>query len=49
MLICTTERKPLIALLHHHANLIKEMHTQLKAYQNSPAKHEVWLRFQGDT
>ncbi|WP_236050141.1 hypothetical protein [Hymenobacter negativus] len=45
----STERKTLIALLRRNANLIKEMRTQLKAYQNSPTKHEVWLRFQGYT
>jgi hypothetical protein len=44
-----TERKTLIALLRRNANLIKEMRTQLKAYENSPTKHEVWLRFQGYT
>ncbi|MFD2718216.1 hypothetical protein ACFST9_05790 [Hymenobacter monticola] len=45
----STERKTLIALLRRNANLIKEMRTQLKAYENSPTKHEVWLRFQGYT
>ncbi len=25
------------------------MRTQLKVYQNSPTRHEVWLRFQGYT
>ncbi|WP_035562037.1 hypothetical protein [Hymenobacter sp. IS2118] len=44
-----TDRKQLIALLRRNANLIKEMRTQLSAYQNSPTKHEVWLRFQGYT
>jgi hypothetical protein len=23
------------------------LRTQLRAYENSPTKHEVWLRFQG--
>ena len=32
-----------------NANLIKEMRVQLKPYQSSLAKHEVWLRFQGYT
>ncbi|WP_210517622.1 hypothetical protein [Hymenobacter terricola] len=45
----STDRKTLIALLRRNTNLIKEMRTQLKAYQNSPTKHEVWLRFQGYT
>ena len=45
----STERKQLIALLRRNANLIKEMRTQLKGYENSPTKHEVWLRFQGYT
>ena len=45
----STERKALIALLRRNANLIKEMRTQLKAYENSSTKHEVWLRFQGYT
>ena len=44
-----TDRKTLIALLRRNANLIKEMRVQLKPYQNSPAKHTVWLRFQGYT
>ena len=45
----STDRKTLIALLRRNANLIKEMRVQLKPYQSSPAKHEVWLRFQGYT
>jgi len=45
----STERKTLIALLSRNANLIKEMRTQLKPYEDSPTKHEVWLRFQGYT
>ena len=44
-----TDRKTLIALLRRNANLIKEMRTQLKPYENSSTKHEVWLRFQGYT
>ena len=44
-----TDRKTLIALLRRNANLIKEMRVQLKPYQSSPAKHAVWLRFQGYT
>ena len=44
-----TDRKTLIALLRRNANLIKEMRVQLKPYQSSPTKHEVWLRFQGYT
>ena len=44
-----TERKTLIALLRRNTNLIKEMRVQLKPYQSSPTKHEVWLRFQGYT
>ena len=42
-----TDRKTLIDLLRRNANLIKEMRVQLKPYQSSPTKHEVWLRFQG--
>ena len=45
----STDRKTLIALLRRNANLIKEMRVQLKAYESSPTKHEVWLRFQGYT
>ena len=45
----STDRKTLIALLRRNANLIKEMRVQLKPYQHSPTKHEVWLRFQGYT
>ena len=45
----STDRKTLIALLRRNSNLIKEMRVQLKPYQSSPAKHEVWLRFQGYT
>ena len=45
----STDRKTLIALLRRNANLIKEMRVQLKAYEKSPAKHEVWQRFQGYT
>ena len=44
-----TDRKILIALLRRNANLIKELRVQLKPYQSSPTKHEVWLRFQGYT
>lgn len=44
-----TDRKTLIDLLRRNANLIKEMRVQLKPYQSSPTKHEVWLRFQGYT
>ena len=44
-----TDRKTLIALLRRNANLIKEMRVQLKPYQSSAAKHEVWERFQGYT
>ena len=44
-----TDRKTLIALLRRNANLIKEMRVQLKPYQSSPTKHEVWERFQGYT
>ena len=45
----STDRKTLIALLRRNANLIKEIRVQLKPYQSSPTKHEVWLRFQGYT
>ena len=45
----STDRKTLIALLRRNANLIKEMRVQLRPYQNSPTKHEVWERFQGYT
>ena len=45
----STDRKTLIALLRRNANLIKELRVQLKPYQSSPTKHEVWLRFQGYT
>ena len=45
----TTDRKTLIALLNRNATLIKELRVQFKPYQNSPTKHEVWLRFQGYT
>ena len=45
----STDRKTLIALLRRNANLIKQMRVQLKPYQSSPTKHEVWLRFQGYT
>ena len=38
-----------ITLLTRNHNLIKEMRQQLKLYENSPTKHEVWLRFQGYT
>ena len=37
------------ALLRRNTNLIKDLRVQFKAYQNSPTKHEVWLRFQGYT
>ena len=49
MVAGATDRKTLIALLRRNANLIKEMRVQLKPYQSSPTKHEVWLRFQGYT
>ena len=45
----STDRKTLIALLRLNANLIKEIRVQLKPYESSPTKHEVWLRFQGYT
>ncbi len=45
----STDRKTLVALLRRNTNLIKEMRVQLKPYQSSPTKHEVWLRFQGYT
>jgi hypothetical protein len=44
-----TDRKTLIALLRRNANLIKEIRVQLKPYQSSATKHEVWERFQGYT
>ena len=44
-----TDRKTLIDLLRRNTNLIEEMRVQLKPYQSSPTKHEVWLRFQGYT
>lgn len=44
-----TDRKTLIALLARNANLIKQIRVQLKPYQSSPTKHEVWERFQGYT
>jgi hypothetical protein len=47
VVVGATDRKTLIALLRRNANLIKELRVQLKGYQNSPSKHEVWLRFQG--
>ncbi len=45
----STDHKTLIALLRRNADLIKEIRVQLKPYQSSPAKHAVWLRFQGYT
>ena len=45
----STERKTLIALLRRNTNLIKEIRVQLKPYQSSATKHEVWERFQGYT
>jgi hypothetical protein len=44
-----TDRRTLTALLRRNANLIKDLRVQLKPYQSSPTKHEVWLRFQGYT
>ncbi len=44
-----TDRKTLIALLARNADLIKQLRVQLKPYQSSPTRHEVWLRFQGYT
>ncbi len=44
-----TDRKTLIALLRRNADLIQQIRVQLRPYQSSPAKHEVWLRFQGYT
>ena len=44
-----TDRKALIALLRRNASLIKQMRVQLKPYQGSATKHDVWLRFQGYT
>ena len=41
----STDRNRLIALLRRNADLIK----QLRPYKNAPAKHDVWLRFQGYT
>ena len=49
VVVGATDRKTLIALLRRNANLIKEMRVQLKPYQSSPTKHEVWERFQGYT
>jgi hypothetical protein len=45
----STGLKTLDALLRRNASLIKEIRKQLKAYKNSPTKHEVWLRFQSYT
>ena len=36
-------------MLCRNPNLLKEIRVQLKPYQNSPTKHEVWQRFQGYT
>ena len=44
-----TDRKGLIALLRRNSALIKAIRVQLKPYENSPAKHDVWLRFKGYT
>ena len=45
----STARNTLIGLLRRNTDLIKKMRVQLRPYQSSPAKHEVWLRFQGYT
>ena len=45
----STDRKALIVLLRRNANLIKDLRVQFKAYESSPTKHDVWLRFQGYT
>ena len=44
-----TDRQTLMALPRRNANLIKELRVQLKPYQSSPTRHEVWLRFQDYT
>ncbi|WP_310396592.1 hypothetical protein [Hymenobacter sp.] len=45
----STDRQTLIDLLRRNTALINQIRVQLRPYQNSPAKHEVWLRFQGYT
>lgn len=45
----STARNTLIGLLRRNADLVKQMRVQLRPYQSSPTKHEVWERFQGYT
>ncbi len=45
----STARKALIALLARNTDLVKQLRVQLRSYQDAPAKHAVWLRFQGYT
>ena len=45
----STDRNRLMALLRRNSDLIRKLRQQLRPYKNSPAKHEVWLRFQGYT
>ena len=45
----STDRKTLIGLLAQNTSLLKKIRVQLRAYQSSPTKHDVWLRFQGYT
>ncbi|MBF9222788.1 hypothetical protein [Hymenobacter ruricola] len=45
----STARQTLIGLLARNTDLIKKIRVQLRPYQKSPTKHDVWLRFQGYT
>ena len=45
----STARNTLIGLLRRNTDLVKQMRVQLRPYQSSPTKHEVWERFQGYT
>ena len=45
----STDRKTLIGLLARNTSLIKQIRVQLRPYQSSATKHDVWLRFQGYT
>jgi hypothetical protein len=45
----STDRKTLIGLLARNTALIKQIRVQLRPYQKSATKHDVWLRFQGYT
>ena len=43
----STDRNRLMALLRRNGNRLKLLRQQLRAYQNSPARHAGWLRFPG--